>query len=121
MKTHDVTMTKGGKITRINGRQVLNYDLAVCFNCSDDGKTYTEFEDTSTFEGAACPNCGKRDTLPKYYIEEMSIPALQAFFSDIAEKTGVLPILDYTFKDFELPGAIKCDYKLSERWTGWTG
>lgn len=110
-----------GKVTHINGHQVFDPEITVCFNCSEDGEHYFEFHDTSTFEAEPCPRCGKTDTVPKYYIGEMSIPALQAFLSEMAEQTGVLPLLDYKFKDFIMPGTILCDYKLSEKWTGWTG
>jgi hypothetical protein len=99
--------------------QVTNDALTVCFNCADNDCTYFEWEDKTGQESPACPQCGRKDTtLPKFYLEEMPIPALQKWLSDMAERTEYLPLLDYTFKDFKLPGAVICCHFLSEKFVG---
>lgn len=95
--------------------QVTNEKLYICFDCGTAAGHYFEWEDHQGFENPDCPQCQRANTLPKWYLEDMSIPALQKLLSEMAEKTDLFPIIDYTFKDFKLPHAMKCDYKISER------
>lgn len=98
--------------------QVLNEKLIVCFNCGTAEGHFYEWEDDSNREKPSCPQCRQAHTLPKYYLEEMSIPALQQYLSDIVEETGIIPLLDYSFKDFKMPGAIVCSHHLSAKYVG---
>lgn len=98
-------------------RQVTNDQLYICFDCGTPEFHYFEFEDHNGYENPDCPQCSRENTLPKFYLEDMSIPMLQKLFSEMAEATDLLPILDYTFKDFKIP-AIVCHYKISENAAG---
>lgn len=97
-------------------RQITNDNLVLCFNCQGETGFYYEFEDMGDKENPVCPQCRQeRYTMPKYYLEEMTIPTFQNVMSLYADITPWLPILDLKFKDYELPGAIICDYKISNK------
>lgn len=93
-------------------KQVTNEALTVCFNCEavpkKDWGNYFEFEDPELTEKPHCPECGSNKyTLPKFYLEEMSISDLAALFNEYAEETGLIPMVDLKILDFKLPHAIK--------------
>lgn len=95
---------------------ITNLDLTICFDCTTPAGHYYEFEDFGGFENAPCPQCSRTNTLPKYYLEQMAIPHLQAYLSEMAEITDKIPLLEYTFKDFKIPGAIICHHTLSQKY-----
>lgn len=95
---------------------ITNLDLTVCFDCTTAEDNYFEFEDKGKYENAPCPQCKGANTLPKYYLEQMAIPQLQAYLSEMAEITDKIPLLEYNFKDFKIPGAIICHHTLSQKY-----
>lgn len=49
-----------------------NEQLYICFCCDNEEGTLFEFEDSSELENAVCPQCKERNTLPKYYLEDIT-------------------------------------------------